>query len=55
MSGTERYNVDGIDYAVEFVDEGLRIVRQNVEVHATSEQVLWLRGVEIQDTSGGGS
>jgi hypothetical protein len=57
ITETERYGIDGIDYAVEFVDEGLRIIRQNIEVHATSEQVLWLRDVRVVDSSiaaGGG-
>jgi uncharacterized phage protein gp47/JayE len=52
ITDTAGYRIDGIDYAVEFVDEGLRIVRHNVEVHATSEQVLWLRSVTIVDSSG---
>ena len=54
VASTASYHVDHIDYSVEFVDEGLRIVRQNVEVHASSEQVLWLRAVTVIDSSGGG-
>jgi uncharacterized phage protein gp47/JayE len=55
VPATERYNVDDVNYAVEFVDEGLRIVQQNVEVHASSEQVLWLRGFKVVDSSDPGS
>ena len=54
---TERYKVDDVNYGVEFVDEGLRIVQQNVDIHASSEQVLWLRGLTVLDSSdpaGGG-
>ena len=51
LPDTERYNVDDVNYGVEFVDEGLRIVQQNVDIHASSEQVLWLRGLTVADSS----
>jgi uncharacterized phage protein gp47/JayE len=51
LPDTDRYNVDDVDYGVEFVDEGLRIVQQNVDIHASSEQVLWLRGLTVGDSS----
>src|SRR5262249_44423482 len=54
LPDTDRYNVDDVDYGVEFVDEGLRIVQQNVDIHASSEQVLWLRGLAVLDSSAGG-
>jgi hypothetical protein len=51
LPDTDRYNVDDVNYGVEFVDEGLRIVQQNVDIHASSEQVLWLRGLTVVDSS----
>ena len=51
LPDTDRYNVDDVDYGVEFVDEGLRIVQQNVDIHASSEQVIWLRGLAVVDSS----
>jgi uncharacterized phage protein gp47/JayE len=51
IGSTDRYNVDAINYTVDFVDEGLRVRDENVEVHASSEQVLWVRSVKIVDGS----
>ncbi|HEY5981725.1 MAG TPA: baseplate J/gp47 family protein [Microlunatus sp.] len=53
LSDTARYRVDTISYVAEFVDEGLRVLSQNVEITAAADQQLWLRSLTVTEPSGG--
>ena len=53
LTDTARYRVDRITYSVEFVDEGLRILAQDVEITAAADQQLWLRSLIVVEPSTG--
>jgi hypothetical protein len=40
--------VDRVSYTAEFVDEGLRVLSQNVEITAAADQQLWLRSIVVR-------
>ncbi len=42
---TDSYEVESVSYSAEFVDEGLRITRQDLEITVGSDQVPWIRSV----------
>lgn len=48
LTDTARYRVDRVSYTAEFVDEGLRILSQNVEIVAAADQQLWLRSLAVR-------
>jgi hypothetical protein len=54
LTDTARYRVDRVTYSAEFVDEGLRILAQDVEIQAAADQQLWLRSVVVVEPSTGG-
>jgi hypothetical protein len=53
LSDTARYRVDEISYVAEFVDEGLRVLSQNVEIVAAADQQLWLRSLVVTEPDTG--
>jgi len=53
LSDTARYRVDEVSYHAEFVDEGLRIIAQNVEIQAAADQQLWLRTITVREPDTG--
>lgn len=53
LSDTARYRVDQVSYVAEFVDEGLRVLAQNVEIEAAADQQLWLRALTVTEPDTG--
>lgn len=53
LTDTARYRVDNVSYHAEFVDEGLRILKGNVEIQAASDQQLWLRTLDVKQPGSG--
>jgi uncharacterized phage protein gp47/JayE len=53
LSNTARYRVDQVSYTAEFVDEGLRVLSQNVEITAAADQQLWLRSIVVREPDTG--
>jgi hypothetical protein len=53
LSDTARYRVDQVSYTAEFVDEGLRVLSQNVEITAAADQQLWLRSIDVREPGTG--
>jgi uncharacterized phage protein gp47/JayE len=48
LTDTESYHVnDPIGYTAEFLDDGLRILRPNVDITLDAEQQLWIRVVNV--------
>lgn len=54
---TDTYEVESVSYSAEFVDEGLRITRQDLEIVPGAQQVPWIRTVAVteKDSFGGNS
>jgi uncharacterized phage protein gp47/JayE len=54
---TDTYEVESVSYAAEFVDEGLRIIKQDLEITPAADQVPWIRTVNVteKDSFGGDS
>lgn len=53
LSDTARYRVDTLSYVAEFLDEGLRVLSQNVEITAAADQQLWLRSLTVTEPDAG--
>lgn len=53
LPDTSRYRVDTISYVAEFVDEGLRVLSQDVEITAAADQQLWLRSLKVSEPDTG--
>jgi len=51
LTATETYEVTQLDYTAEFVDEGLRVSKQNVTLELAPDQVIMVRNVS--DIGGG--
>jgi hypothetical protein len=49
LSATEDYRVDDLNYAVELVDEGLRVSRLDVEIALDPGQQIWIRKVSVTE------
>jgi len=61
IPNTATYRVEGVSYMAEFVEEGLRITRADLEIQPAPEQVPWIRSVfvteqdvqqDVQDANG---
>ena len=50
IPATETYEVESVSYHAEFIEEGLRINTQDVEIVPTSDQVPWIRTVTVTET-----
>jgi hypothetical protein len=48
---TDTYSVKELSYTAEFLDEGLRVTRQNPEFEPTADQQAWIRSVNLAETS----
>ena len=46
---TATYRVETVSYLAEFVDEGLRITRADLEVQPGADQVPWIRKVFVTE------
>ena len=55
IPATDTYEVESVSYGAEFVDEGLRIVKQDLEITPSADQVPWIRTVTVteKDSFGG--
>ncbi len=55
LPATDTYEVESVSYAAEFVDEGLRIIKQDLEITPASDQVPWIRTITVteKDSFGG--
>lgn len=47
---TATYRVETVSYLAEFVDEGLRITRADLEIRPGADQVPWIRTVFVTET-----
>jgi hypothetical protein len=47
LTDTPTYHVTGLTYRVEYVAEGLRVATADAQVVPTSDQVLWIRSVQV--------
>jgi serine/threonine protein kinase len=50
LPATDTYEVESVSYVAEFVDEGLRITKQDLEISPASDQVPWIRTVTVTET-----
>lgn len=50
IPATDTYEVESVSYVAEFVDEGLRITKQDLEISPASDQVPWIRTVTATET-----
>lgn len=48
---TDTYAVQALVYAAEFLEEGLRITRQNPEFQPSTDQQAWIRTVQVTEAS----
>jgi uncharacterized phage protein gp47/JayE len=48
---TDTYSVKELSYTAEFLDEGLKVTRQNPEFEPTPDQQAWIRSVSVAETS----
>jgi len=52
LPATTDYKVTRLSYTVELLDEGLRILRDNVAITPDPEQQLWIRSVAVAEKDG---
>lgn len=50
IPATDTYEVESVSYVAEFIDEGLRITQQDLEITPASDQVPWIRTVTATET-----
>lgn len=53
LTPTSRYEVERVSYSAEFVDEGLRVLSQNIEITAAADQQLWVRQLKVSQPDTG--
>jgi hypothetical protein len=51
QTDTDTYSVKELSYTAEFLDEGLRVTRENPQFEPTSDQQAWVRAVSVNETS----
>jgi len=51
LPDTDTYAVQALVYAAEFLEEGLRITKQNPEFEPTADQQAWIRTVQVTEAS----
>jgi len=51
QTDTETYSVKQLSYTAEFLDEGLRVTRENPQFEPTADQQAWIRNVNVNETS----
>lgn len=51
QTDTDTYSVKELSYTAEFLDEGLRVTRENPQFEPTSDQQAWVRNVNVNETS----
>jgi uncharacterized phage protein gp47/JayE len=50
LTDTPTYQVNTLSYRVEYVTEGLRVSTPDAQVVPTSDQVLWIRSVQVTES-----
>jgi uncharacterized phage protein gp47/JayE len=48
---TDTYSVKQLSYTAEFLDEGLRVTKQDPQFEPTPDQQAWIRNVTVDETS----
>lgn len=51
QTDTDTYSVKELSYTAEFLDEGLRVTRENPQFEPTSDQQAWVRTVTVTESS----
>jgi uncharacterized phage protein gp47/JayE len=51
QTDTATYSVKQLSYTAEFLDEGLRVTRENPQFEPTADQQAWIRNVNVNETS----
>jgi uncharacterized phage protein gp47/JayE len=49
LTETATYKIDHVSYSAEFLDEGLRVLKDDATIRPTAEQVPWIRSVTVTE------